>query len=66
MSTLNSKNGKLLCAVDEFRTFIETMESNAKGSGDGRAGYISLWSAAPWQKNNDDPNGQYFEILVTP
>ena len=51
MSTLKANKGKLLCAVDEFSSFIETMESNAKGSGDGRARYLSLWSAAPWRKN---------------
>ena len=50
MSTLKNNDGSLLCAVDEFSTFLDAMDKNTNGQSE-RFRYLSLWSGSCWRKN---------------
>ena len=49
MSTLNENNGSVLCAVDEFSSFLDAMDKNSNGNVE-RSRYLSLWSGSTWSK----------------
>ena len=49
MTTLKENGGSVLCAVDEFSTFLDSMDKGSNGSAE-RSRYLSLWSGIPWSK----------------
>ena len=49
MSTLTENNGSVLCAVDEFSSFLDAIDKNSNGNVE-RARYLSLWSGSSWSK----------------
>ncbi|XP_066929300.1 uncharacterized protein [Clytia hemisphaerica] len=49
MTTLHENNGSVLCAVDEFSTFLDAMDKNSNGNVE-RSRYLSLWSGSSWSK----------------
>lgn len=49
LSTLKKNNGSVLCAVDEFSTFLDAMDKNSNGSAE-KSRYLSLWSGCNWSK----------------
>ena len=40
----------MLCAVDEFSTFLDSLDKNSNGQCE-RSRYLSLWSGCSWRKN---------------
>ena len=59
MSTLQENNGSVLCAVDEFSTFLDNLDKNSNGNAE-RSRYLSLWSGATWSKKTK--NGGLVQI----
>ena len=49
LSTLETNNGCVLCAVDEFNTFMDGIDRNSNGNVE-RSRYLSLWSGCTWSK----------------
>ena len=49
MKTLLDNQGTVFAAVDEFCTFLDSLDSKSQGNAE-RARYLSLWSGVAWQK----------------
>ena len=62
LSALIQNNGSLLSMVDEFTTFLDSLDKNTNGNAE-RARYLSLWSGSDWSKQTK--NGG-LEIIRNP
>ena len=62
MSALSQNDGCMLSAVDEFTTFLDSLDKNSNGNAE-RARYLSLWSGSEWSKQTK--NGG-LEIIRNP
>ena len=60
MSQLIENNGSLLSTVDEFTTYLDSLDKNTNGNAE-RARYLSLWSGSNWSKRTK--NGGLEEIV---
>ena len=53
MCTLRDNDGSIMCSVDEFSTFLDSIDKHSNGNAE-RARYLSLWSGSPigsrWSK----------------
>ena len=49
MTAMNENNGSVLCAVDEFSSFVDSMDKNSNGNSE--RSRLSLWSGCWWRKN---------------
>ena len=49
LSALIQNDGCLLSMVDEFTTFLDSLDKNTNGNAE-RARYLSLWSGSDWSK----------------
>ena len=49
MCTLRDNDGSIMCAVDEFGTFLNSIDKHSNGNAE-RARYLSLWSESRWSK----------------
>ena len=52
MGTLKANNGSVMCAVDEFATFLDALDKNSNGNAE-RSRYLSLWSGIDWSKKRN-------------
>ena len=62
LSALIQNDGCLLSMVDEFSTFLDTLDKNSNGNAE-RARYLSLWSGSDWSKRTK--NGG-LEVILNP
>lgn len=49
LNTLRENDGSVFAAVDEFSTFLDSLDRGSNGNAD-RARYLSLWSGSSWSK----------------